>query len=391
MRVTGIRTTPVAVPFAGRELWAFGGRSGLVSIVVEIDTDEGVVGLGEAPAYPSAAIVLAVFESLEKLIIGEDPRRVERIVRKIDAVGTWHHVRATSPAIAAVEMACWDILGKISGQPLVNLFGGRIRDEVSYIWYVARDTLETVKASARSGVEQGFDTLYVKVGWGDPRADIEVVEALRDGAGPGPKIRIDANEAWTAAATVRIVKDLEHLDLEFVEQPVSGRNLKEMAYLRSRISVPLLTNEATWTREDVLAAVQAGAADAISIDNQMDGGLMNFRRAAGIAEAAGIPVVKHSLGELGIGTLAGAHAIASTANFLHANQSYVALLADDVLEDGPLTYEDGKLPIPDGPGLGVALDTEKLAEHAERYRKYGSEMGFHDPARLIDTPLIPKF
>ncbi|MEX2586574.1 MAG: mandelate racemase/muconate lactonizing enzyme family protein [Actinomycetota bacterium] len=391
MKITGIRTTPVAVPFTGHELWAFGGRRGLISIVVEIDTDEGVVGLGEAPAYPSADIVLAVFDSLGGLVIGEDPLRIERVVRKIDAVGTWHHVRATSPAIAAVEMACWDILGKLSGQPLVNLLGGRIRDAVPYIWYVVRDTPESVKASARAGVEQGFETLYVKVGWGDPKADIEVVEAVREGAGPGPRIRIDANEAWTTAATLRIVSELEHLDLEFVEQPVSGRNLTEMAYLRSRLGIPLLANEATWTQQDVLAAVKTGAADAISVDNQMDGGLLNMKRSAGIAEAGGFPVVKHSLGELGIATMAAAHAIASTANFVYANQSYVALLADDVLEGGPLTYRSGRLRIPDGPGLGVALDADKLAEHAERYRKQGSKMGFHDPARTIDTPLIPKF
>ncbi len=390
MRITGIRAVPVCVPLVEKELWAFGGRRGLVNVVVEVDTDEGVVGLGEAPAYPSAEVVLGVLRALDDLVVGEDPLRIERLVRRIDAVGTWHHVRATSPAIAALEMACWDILGKVSGQPLVNLFGGRVRDEVEYFWYVVRKGADAMRTAASAGVERGFATLYVKVGWADPREDLEVVEAVRDGAGPDARIRVDANEAWTAGAAIRIVRELERFGLEFVEQPVSGRNLAEMAYVRSRLGVPLLANEATWTREDVLATVHAGAADAVSVDNQMDGGLLNMKRAAGIAEAAGVPAVKHSLGELAIATAAAAHVIASTPNFLYANQSYAALLADDVVEGGALRYEHGKLRVPDGPGLGVTLDRDRLAAHAERYRREGAAMGFHDPARLIDTPLIPK-
>lgn len=390
MRITGINVTPVAVPLVEDELWAFGGRRGLVSVIVEVATDEGVVGLGEAPAYPSYDVVVGVLRSLEELVIGEDPLRIERLIRRIDAVGTWHHVRATSPAIASVEMACWDILGKVSSQPLVNLFGGRVRDEVEYFWYLVRKDPAAMRADAKAAVEAGFGTLYAKVGWTDPRADVEIVEAVRDGAGPDALIRVDANEAWSAGAAIRIVRELERFGLEFIEQPVSGRNLAEMAYVRGRLGVPMLANEATWTREDVLAAVHAGAADAVSIDNQMDGGLLNMKRAAGIAEAAGIPVVKHSLGELGIATAAAAHLIASTANFLYANQSYVALLADDVVQGGPLHYERGKLRVPDGPGLGVTLDPDRVAEHAERFHKEGDTMGFRDPASLVDTPLIPK-
>ncbi|CAN5701305.1 hypothetical protein BH24ACT21_BH24ACT21_13400 [soil metagenome] len=118
MRITNVTATPVAVPFREDELWAFGGRRGLTSVLVEVATDEGVVGLGEAGAYPSTDIVLAVMRSLEALVVGENPLHIERIVKKMDVVGTWHHVRATSPGLAAVEMACWDILGKVCGQPL---------------------------------------------------------------------------------------------------------------------------------------------------------------------------------------------------------------------------------------------------------------------------------
>ncbi len=117
MRITGLRATPVAVPFTQPEAWAFGERTGMVSVLLEVDTDEGLVGLGEAAAYPSADIIEAVLRTVEPLVVGESAYNIERIMKRINVVGTWHHVQATSPAIAAVEMALWDLLGKASSYP----------------------------------------------------------------------------------------------------------------------------------------------------------------------------------------------------------------------------------------------------------------------------------
>jgi L-alanine-DL-glutamate epimerase-like enolase superfamily enzyme len=390
MRITRLDATPVAVPFRDDEVWAYGGRRGLVSILLEVTTDEGLVGVGEAAAYPSAEIVLAVLRSVEPLVVGEDPFATERIMKRIHVVGTWHHVKATNPAIAAIEMACWDIVGKACGQPLVNLFGGRVRDEVDFFYYVSRKSPADIADDARRGAEDGFGTFYLKVGSDDPRHDVERVEALRDGAGPDARLRIDANESWSSAAAVRIVSELERFGLELVEQPVSGRNLPEMAYVRSRLNVPLLANEASWTRYDQLEVIRHGAADVLSVDNQMDGGLLNLKRGAGLCEVAGLPVLKHSLGELGVAVYAAAHVIASTPNFTYANQSYASLLEDDVVDGGPLAYRDGALAVPEGPGIGVALDADRVARYAELYRREGDDFGFHDPVALETTPLLPK-
>jgi L-alanine-DL-glutamate epimerase-like enolase superfamily enzyme len=394
MRITGLRTTPVAVPFRTDEIWAFGRRRGQVSVLVELETDEGLVGLGEAATYPSAEIVLAVFESLKPLVVGADPLRIEQLVRRIDVVGTWHHVGASSPAIAAVEMACWDIAGKVCGQPLVTLFGGRFRDSVEFFYYVARAEPDEVADEGRRATKAGFSTCYLKVGADDPRRDVERVAALRDGAGPGARIRVDANEAWSPGAAVRVIRELARYNLELVEQPVSGRNLDEMAYVRRRIDVPLLANEASWTRHAQLAVIRAGAADVISIDNQMDGGLANLRRSAGMCETAGLPVVKHSLGELGVALAAAVHALAATPNARPAHQAYGALLADDVVEGfgGPAAnYTDGHLTVPTGPGLGVELDRDRVERYAQLYRAEGAEFGFHDRARAYASAALPKF
>jgi L-alanine-DL-glutamate epimerase-like enolase superfamily enzyme len=391
MRITGVSATPVAVPFREDELWAFGGRRGMVSILLELTTDEGITGIGEAAAYPSAEIVLAVIRSVEPLVVGEDPFAIERIMKRINVVGTWHHVRATSPGIAAVEMACWDIVGKVCGQPLVNLFGGRVRDQVEFFYYLSRKSPAEVAADAQRGVTAGFRTFYLKVGSDDPHDDIERVEAVRDGAGSDALIRVDANEAWSSAAAIRIARELERFGLELLEQPVSGRNLPEMAYVRSRINTPLLANEASWTRYDQLDVIRHGAADVLEVDNQMDGGLLNLKRSAGIGEAAGLPVLKHSLGELGVAVYAAVHVMASTPNFLYANQSYASFLADDVVQDAsPLPYVEGCLHVPQRPGIGVDLDQERVARYAELYQRGAAGFAFQSPAALTATPVLPK-
>lgn len=372
------------------EVWAYGGRRGLVSLLLEVSTDEGVVGIGEAAAYPSTDIVLAVLRSVEPLLVGEDPFAIERIMKRIEVVGTWHHVKASSPGIAAVEMACWDIVGKVCGQPLVNLFGGKVRDAVEFFYYVSQRSADEVAADGRRGTEARFTTFYLKVGSDDPRDDIERVAALRDGAGPDARIRVDANEAWSSAAAIRTVAEMERHGLELVEQPVSGRNLAEMAYVRSRLSTPLLANEASWTRYDQLEVIRHGAADVVSLDNQMDGGLLNLKRGAGLCEVAGLPVLKHSLGELGIAVSAAVHVLASTPNFTYPSQSYASLLADDVVAGGRLRYEHGSLPVPAEPGIGAALDPERVERYAELYRREGDDFGFRDAAALTATPLLPK-
>jgi len=389
MRITRLHPIPVAVPFNRDELWAYGGRRGLVSILLRVETDEGLTVLGEASAYPSAEIVLAVIRSIEDLVVGENPFNIERIMKRIHIVGTWHHVKATSPGIAAVEMACWDIVGKVCQQPLVNLFGGRVRDEIELFYYLSGKTAEDLVRDAERGRQAGYRTLYLKVGSNDPRNDVERVEAVRQGGGPDALIRVDANEAWSAGAAVRIVRDLERSRLELVEQPVSGRNLSDMAYVRSRIHTPLLANEASWTRYDQLEVIRHSAADVISVDNQMDGGLLNMKRSAGLCEVAGLAVLKHSLGELGVAASAAAHVMASTPNFIHANQSYASLLADDVIEGG-LPYVEGKLKVPTGAGLGVRLDEDRLAKYSELYRAEGAAFAFRDDRALSATPLLPK-
>jgi L-alanine-DL-glutamate epimerase-like enolase superfamily enzyme len=390
MRITEMTITPVAVPLLQEERWAYGRRVANDAVLVELSTDEGVAGLGEAGAYPSARIVEAAAHSLVPLVVGQDPMRIEHIVRCMDIVGTWHHVGWSSPALAAVEMACWDIVGKVCGQPLVNLFGGRVRDSVEVFYYVDGDSHEDFAADAARGKKAGFRTFYVKAGFDDPRDNIARVEAVRDGLGAEGRIRVDGNESWSPGAAVQVLGELERFGLELAEQPVSGRNLTEMAYVRSKVNTPVLANEASWTRHRQLEVIRHAAADAVSVDNQMDGGLLNLKRSAGMCEAAGLPVVKHSLGELGVASAAALHVMASTPNFLYANQYYPPRLADDVITaDTVPPCRAGRAEVPDRPGIGVELDRDKVVQYAEHYQRLGDQLGWKTSA-VHTTPLQPK-
>jgi L-alanine-DL-glutamate epimerase-like enolase superfamily enzyme len=372
MRITDVLLHKVAVPFRQQEVWAFGTRAHLETIIVEVATDEGLTGLGEAAGYPSITVVEQVIESVKPLVLGEDPFNIERILKKMCILGAWYHMKANNPGIGALEMACWDIVGKACGQPLVNLFGGRVRDEAEYFYYLSQNNPGAMAEDAKAGLKRGFRSFYLKAGSPDLEIDVARVAAVRTALGRKGAIRVDANEAWSTTGAIKALRLMEQFDIELAEQPVLGSNLDEMAYLRRRISMPLLANESSWTRYMQLEVIKKGAADVVSVDNQMDGGLMNLKTSAGLCEVAGLPVLKHSLGELGIAMYAAAHVIASSPNFLYASQSYASFLADDIIEGcDALPYQDGKLAVPTGPGIGVSLDRDKLERYKEAFLRAG--------------------
>ncbi len=382
MRITDLQYHIVAVPLREEEVWAFGRRSNLEAVILELMTDEGLVGLGEAGGYPTVEIVAAVIASLKPLVIGENPFNVERLLKRMYILGAWHHVKSSSPGIAGIEMACWDIIGQACGQPIANLLGGRVADEVEYFYYVGQRSPSEMASDADRGRRLGFRTFYVKVGSDDAKLDIARVAAVRDGGGSEARIRVDANEAWSTGGAVSVLREMEKFGLELAEQPISGSNLREMAYLRSQIRTPLLANESAWTRYAQLEVIRESAADVIAIDNQMDGGLLNMKRSAGLCEAAGLPVLKHSLGELGVAMCAGAQLLSTCPNVLYASQSYASLLADDVVEGSDvLRYQNGKLVVPTDPGIGVQLDREKLERYEELYLRL---------RKTIDNGIIPS-
>jgi L-alanine-DL-glutamate epimerase-like enolase superfamily enzyme len=219
LKIVGLKSTIVAVPLTKltpSSIVIFG-EMPLTAVIVEILTDAGIAGIGESPVVSGAEICKLMIDSARPLLIGEDPFNVELIRRKLYArFNLIHlHLHAANWALSGIEMALWDIMGKTCGQPLYRLWGGGYAHEVKFYGTIPHMKVSTMQAEARRYVKRGFDTLYLKVGI-DPKHDLESVKAIRDAVGYEPELRIDANQAWTPAGAIRMIRKMERYDLEFV-------------------------------------------------------------------------------------------------------------------------------------------------------------------------------
>lgn len=370
MIIRDLKTTTVSVPYTEPEVWSGGSRAGATSVLLEVMTDEGITGVGEAIPAPSPEVTDAALRNIRSLIIGENPFYIERIVNKLYSVGGFYPFeKMANCAIGGVEMALWDIVGKALDRPVHFFFGGALRQEVSYMYFVQRKDISSMQRDAKLASESGFSTIYTKVGL-DYHSDIAVVKALREALGPVPRLRVDANEAWSPGTAIRILKELESCDLEYIEQPIPMRNIDQLKMLRSRTNTPIAANQSSWTNRELFQVLASRAVDVVMTDPHQAGGLLAFKKAAGIAEAAGIPIVCHSFGPLAITTYAAMQVIASSTNFILDNQTYNHLLTDDLLVSNP-RFQGGKLQLPELPGIGVELDHDKVEKYAELYKREG--------------------
>jgi L-alanine-DL-glutamate epimerase-like enolase superfamily enzyme len=371
VRIAALRTTVVSVPFTEDEIWVYGRRRGITNVIVEVEADDGLTGIGEAVGWPTPRIAVDVLKAASPLVVGADPARIEELMRRLYLERGWHYFRNTAGcALAGLETALWDLAGKRAGLPLNVLFGGPVRERVPYYWYVPAGDLETMATTARTGVERGFGTVYLKVGF-EEGGTIEAVRAVREAIGPSVRLRVDANEGWSAGEAVRFIRELEPLGLEFVEQPVNMYDLDALAEVQERVSVPIGANQTSWDEFATLAVLTRGLASVIVTDPHQLGGLSRFKKVAAMAEIADTPVVKHSFGDLGITTIATAHVLATCPNAGLAHQTHYQLLDADVVAGGPPVFEGGSLGLPDAPGIGVELDRVRVEEFAERYRRDG--------------------
>ena len=384
MKINSIKITSVGVPLhsIGTQSRFRANKRILVSVIVEVYTDEGITGIGEAPPVMGADLTENILNTVEESLIGKNPLHVNRVMKELYASYNLAHVHlhAANWALNGIEMALWDIIGKAAELPLYEVWGGPFRLEIPYYGHVERQEPEAMSKEALYLSRAGFKTLYTKVGL-DPEEDLTAVEAMRKGADSSGikniKIRVDANQSWSPGEAVRMINAMAKYDLEFVDQPILMYNIDALKRIGDRVSVPISAHESCWTFYEVLNVIKNQAADVIHLDPRFDAGLYGARRSAGIAEAAGIPAVVHSCGELGVAFTANMHLAAATPNCTLANQEDgYRYLKDDIITGGLLKFKKGKVRIPDGPGLGVTLDKEKLACYAEYYQKEIHEKGF---------------
>jgi L-alanine-DL-glutamate epimerase-like enolase superfamily enzyme len=370
LRITGVRTTPLFLPYRQPYHWAYGVVEGAEPVLVEIDTDSGITGVGESIGATDAAAVRAALQRVVPDLIGHDAfdiaRLTERLHRKhFGGVGPANHRRYSNQILAGVELALWDAVGKALGQPVHRLMGGAVRDEIAYFGFVQGDGPEEVSVHARELAGQGFEVIYMKVGRGD-ELDVANAAAVRAAIGDR-RLRMDANEAWDTLTARRMIARLLAFAPEFLEQPSPAESPTALARLRRATPVPIAADQLVSTPQQVFEVCRHEAADVIVLGIHETGGLAGMRKAAAVAEAAALNICLHGCYESGITTCASNQVAATIPNLDDGNQIMVQLLAEDIVRSPRLATMDGRLPVIDGPGLGFELDRAAVARAAERY------------------------
>jgi L-Ala-D/L-Glu epimerase len=378
VKIATVETFPVSVPYRHREVSSLIARDGVSDVLVKLTTDEGLVGWGEACCGADTASIEAALRAMTPLVLGRDPWNREAMRRDVFTHGLWQFRSGTGNfAWAGIDMALWDICGRACEQPLWRLLGGLQQKEATYFYYLARGTQESLTAQVADGLEAGFEVFYLKVGL-DDEEDVEMVSAVREALGPGPRLRLDANGAWTIPQAVRNLRTMREYDIDFVEQPVRDHPAAQLAEVRARVDTAVCANEGLWSEADAYAQIRARTADVYCFSPYWVGSIGGFHRLSWLADYEGLQVCKHTHGELGLAAAAGHHVVLTLPNGVEGHQQTAYLIEHDILAE-PIPIASGpRWGAIEGPGLGVDVDDDAVAEAAARYRIEGQYHPWQD-------------
>lgn len=382
MKIVNIIGHHVRIPLIYPAKWSGGTRMAAPAYVIEVFTDEGVVGLGECVGPTIPVIASIIDKEFKQFLIGQNPLNTELLVRRLEEYArNW--LQLGQYAIAGVEMALLDIKGKWLGVPIYQLFGGACKKSVGYAGYLFIDDPAVNAKRALEYKNQGYTEIKLKVGR-DLQTDIDTLAAIRSAIGSEIKLRVDANMNWSVPTAIKWIKAMQPYNIQYVEQPVPDYDLEGMATVRRAVDVPIAADESCSSVERVLELIKHEACDVFVVYVSEAGGLSRARTIASIADACGKWCTMGTWAETGVATIAGAHVIASTCNFVNCNDSHYMLQSDDILTN-PLKIVNGKIALPDKPGLGVELDHAKL----EQFEKCDvRESVFFDNIEDGQMPLI---
>jgi len=373
MRITNVSLRTVELP--QRRVFRYrGGVIGAKRVIVQIDADNGLAGIGEATPIPTdwghdvEAMHLAILQFIAPSLIGMDPFDLEGIwARVAGAVSIDQATTSMLPERSGVDAALYDLMGKAAGVPVSSLLGGARAKRLPIAAVIGLDTPDRMAEHALDAQRHGYFDFKVKVGV-DPAMDLQRVATLRDALGAAAHIRVDVNGGWSPHEAVRLIRAMEIYDLELVEQPVPGWDVQGLAFVRSKVDTPIMVDESLHSIQDALVLAAHGACDLFNIKHQRLGGITPSRKVLHIAEAAGIRCMLGGELESGVGTAIGLHLMASSALFtIPADLVGPAHFADDILAE-PFVPDGGHLVVPSGPGLGVTLDKTKMQRYAVEMR-----------------------
>lgn len=351
--------------FRGSRNWLF----------VKVETDEGVYGIGECSGWPR--VIERAVQDLANVLVGEDPRDIDRLWHRLYVATMGHGMTGTvgGGALTGLEMALWDIKGKVLGQPVWNLLGGKFRDTIPV--YGHAKTPER----ARELMARGYSA--VKVGF-TGAVDIDLVASIRDTVGDDVDVMVDAHgPSWmTAADAIAVGRELEQLDLLFYEDPVAPENLDALARVRDSVDIPLAAGERVSTIFGIRPYIERDLVDVIQPDTGRAGGITQMRKMAAMAESHFISLAPHS-GSLGpVAEFAALHVMATVPNILMLERVEFDWEGRYEVVTPVLKAENGALPLPTAPGLGVELVEEEIEKHpsSRNVAEMPGNEGAYEPA-----------
>ena len=404
MKITDMHVTPIAI--VDPPLLNAAGLHApyALRIIIELVTADNIYGLGEVPG---SAKTLQALEAAKDAVIGKDPFQLNAIKQEIytrfgeegvefRGEAPWDQRRQVH-VFSALEVACFDLMGKATGRPVVDLLGGRARDRVDFSAYLfykyegaggelgfGADPNATGWAAARQqaaldpdGVvaqakamcdEFGFKSIKLKGGAMPPAEETAAMLALREAFGPNVPLRLDPNAIWSVETAIEQGRKLEGI-LEYYEDPVRGQ--ENMGKVRRALNIPLATNMCTTGFEHLPGSVQYHSEDIILSDHHFWGGLRASLELAAFCSAFGRGLSMHSNSHVGISLAAMAHLAAATPNLTYACDTHYPWQSEEVLVAGRFQFDEGALVISNEPGLGVELDRAKLEELHDQYISCG--------------------
>lgn len=373
-----IELTPVHVPFKEAVRKAMGeGEGGLGMaiaaeeawlggdfVITRLVCNDGSFGLGESFVWlPETGvspnqIIDAIKGGLANYVLGENPFNVEKITYRMD-----NNVARSEAAKGLLDMACYDLMGQITGRPACDFMGGRTVDKIPLAALIPLGEVLLMKGITKSYYKKGFRTFRLKLGKGIQK-DVLIVEKIRDALGPEVKLRVDYNQAYKPPEAVRAIKAIEPFGIDFAEQPVRASDYLGMAFVQSHVDTPLMAHEGFFSLRDFVTLVELKAVRVLGINSERPGGVTNALKAFDYAKQRGIGVVLHNQ-PLGIASAMHVHFTAAKYNSIdYATELFGQEMLEDDLIVKPLDYSGGMVKVPDGPGWGVELDESALQKYA---------------------------
>lgn len=385
MKITNVRSWRVKIPWdnnPGTDDIRDPGERGF--LFVQIETDEGITGWGEVTTYPGVIAnraVSAYIDAIGTLLIGDNPANIEAIWNKVFRELTYVGTRgATTAAVSGIDIALWDIRGKVLGLPIYELLGGAVRDRIALYCHPYNPTSpEAIVTATREIVDSGFKafkldpmlahlhvdhTAYID---GEISPDVEALAidtlaAAREEAGDAIEIMIDAHAMYNVPTAIRLANKMAEYNIHWFEEPVPVESWKALQQVRERVKTPICVGERLHTRWEFVPIFENGLADYIMPDVTWTGGISELKKIATMAEAYYIPISPHDASGP-VNVMAGAQVMMTVPNFYKLEVNRYDLSGYNMMIDEPLDIRDGCLYVSDRPGLGVNFKLDVLQQY----------------------------